>query len=255
MPSFISSNQCDKIIDQSRCTFVLNLYYQNVGGMNSKIHSLFNSISTGDFDLIINSETWLSDCVYSSELVDHDLFSVFRCDRNFTTLGLSRGGGVLLLARSTLSVEMVDVSAIRKSEPSLDVVCCKVMLNSLTHVHVFVLYFPPFLTTSDFFTALKCLELMISSFSSKVLLVDDFNAPGFGCVGGGVSDSKCSAVTNFLSILNLSQQNIVYNDLGRLLDLLVADYNCEVHCAAKLSHKVKMNRSFLYFTSSAISLC
>jgi hypothetical protein len=70
---------------------------------------------------------------------------------------------------------------------------------------------------------------MISSFSSKVLLVDDFNAPGFGCVGGGVSDSKCSAVTNFLSILNLSQQNIVYNDLGRLLDLLVADYNCEVH--------------------------
>jgi hypothetical protein len=151
MPSFISSNQCDKIIDQSRCTFVLNLYYQNVGGMNSKIHSLFNSISTGDFDLIINSETWLSDCVYSSELVDHDLFSVFRCDRNFTTLGLSRGGGVLLLARSTLSVEMVGVSAIRKSEPSLDVVFCKVMLNSLTHVHVFVLYFPPFLTTSDFF--------------------------------------------------------------------------------------------------------
>jgi hypothetical protein len=28
-----------------------------------------------------------------------------------------------------------------------------------------------------------------------------------------------------------------------------------VHCAAKLSHKVKINRSFLYFTSSAISLC
>jgi hypothetical protein len=28
-----------------------------------------------------------------------------------------------------------------------------------------------------------------------------------------------------------------------------------LHCAAKLSHKVKMNRSFLYFTSSAISLC
>jgi hypothetical protein len=31
---------------------------------------------------------------------------------------------------------------------------------------------------------------------------------------------------------------------------------CEqLHCPPKLSHKVKMNRSFLYFTSSAISLC
>jgi hypothetical protein len=70
---------------------------------------------------------------------------------------------------------------------------------------------------------------MISSLSSKVLLVGDFNAPGFGCVDGCVSDSRCSAVTNFLNILNLSQHNVVYNDLGRLLDLLIADFNCEVH--------------------------
>jgi hypothetical protein len=66
-------------------------------------------------------------------------------------------------------IEMVDVSAIRTIVPSLDVVCCKVMLNSLTHIYVFVLYFPPFLTISDFLTALECLELMISSLSSKVL--------------------------------------------------------------------------------------
>jgi hypothetical protein len=44
-----------------------------------------------------------------------------------------------------------------------------------------------------------------------------------------VSDSRCSAVTNFLNILNLSQHNVAYNDLGRLLDLLIADFNCEVH--------------------------
>jgi hypothetical protein len=91
------------------------------------------------------------------------LFSVFRYDRNFATLSLSRGGGVLLLARNTLSVEMVHVSAIRTIVPFLDVVCCKVMLNSLTHIYVFVLYFPLFLTISDFLTALECLDLMISS--------------------------------------------------------------------------------------------
>jgi hypothetical protein len=83
---------------------------------------------------------------------------------------MSRGGGVLLLARNTLSVEMVDVSAIRTIVLSLDVVCCKIMLNSLTHIYVFVLYFPPFLTISDFLTALECFELMISSLSSKVFL-------------------------------------------------------------------------------------
>jgi hypothetical protein len=105
------------MISQSRSTFVLSLYYQNVGGMNSKINYFFNSASTCDFDLIAISETWLSDCVYSSELVDHDLFSLFRCDRNFATLALSRGGGVLLLARNTLSVEMVDVSAVRVCLP------------------------------------------------------------------------------------------------------------------------------------------
>jgi hypothetical protein len=60
-------------------------------------NSFLNSAPTCDFDLIAISETWLSDCVYSSELIDYDLFSVFRCNRNFSTLGLSRDGGVLLL--------------------------------------------------------------------------------------------------------------------------------------------------------------
>jgi hypothetical protein len=37
---------------------------------------------------------------------------------------------------------------------------------------------------------------------------------------------------------------------------LIAGKNIDnKHCAAKLAHKVKINRSFLYFTSSAVSLC
>jgi hypothetical protein len=72
----------DEVIDYNHAAYGYDkclAHQQNVGGMNSRINYFFNSTSTCDFDLIAISETWLSDCVYeySSELVDHYLFSVF----------------------------------------------------------------------------------------------------------------------------------------------------------------------------------
>lgn len=68
----------------------LNIYYQNVQGLNSKLNNLKLSLSVSDYDIIILTETWLNVCVF-----DHELLTVvFR--RKFVLTGKSISGGVLV---------------------------------------------------------------------------------------------------------------------------------------------------------------
>jgi hypothetical protein len=50
-----------------------------------------------DTDVIIGTETWLNDSIYSSEVIPTDQFDVYRNDRVN-----SKGGGVLVAVRKTL---------------------------------------------------------------------------------------------------------------------------------------------------------
>lgn len=76
-------------IDTKRCH--LSMYYQNVRGLNTKLIDLFNATSNCDFDILCFTETWLSPHIFDSELCC-DKYTVFRCDRRFEEINLSRGG-------------------------------------------------------------------------------------------------------------------------------------------------------------------
>mgnify|MGYP005982009899 FL=1 len=89
-----------------------NFQYQNVGGMNTKLFRFFKSATGCGSDLIAVSETWLTDSVSSLEIVDSNLYNVFRKDRCFDTLGVTRGGGVMLLVRKQFQVECIDLEQI-----------------------------------------------------------------------------------------------------------------------------------------------
>ncbi|KAK9695193.1 hypothetical protein QE152_g33031 [Popillia japonica] len=68
---------------------------ENVRSIRGKVDEFACSISQEEFDFVALSETWLSAEISSSEFFP-DRYRVFRCDRDFATCGLARGGGVLL---------------------------------------------------------------------------------------------------------------------------------------------------------------
>lgn len=70
-------------------------------GLNSKINTFYNAVSMGEFDVLALTETWLDSHVNNGELFT-DEYDIFRSDRDFSHLGLSRGGGVLLAIKSRL---------------------------------------------------------------------------------------------------------------------------------------------------------
>ena len=58
---------------------------------------MLNLITSTDTDVIIGTETWLNDSIYSSEVIPTDQFNVYRNDRVN-----SKGGGALVVVRKTL---------------------------------------------------------------------------------------------------------------------------------------------------------
>ncbi|KAF2897762.1 hypothetical protein ILUMI_08425 [Ignelater luminosus] len=87
---------------------IIQCYYQNVRGLNTKISEFFCHLLVCDFDAIFLTETWLSDSVSSAELF-HKNYTVYRKDRDFTTTGMSKGGGVLLAVNSFIKSSQVDL--------------------------------------------------------------------------------------------------------------------------------------------------
>ncbi|XP_062703999.1 uncharacterized protein LOC134286403 [Aedes albopictus] len=115
----------------------LRIYYQNVRGLRTKIEDFFLTVSELDYDVIVLTETWLDDRVFSSQLFGAD-YSVFRTDRSAHNSNKSRGGGVLIAVSSHLncSLDPAPVS------DRLEQVWVKVILPA-NNVSIGVFYLPP----------------------------------------------------------------------------------------------------------------
>jgi len=74
----------------------LNIYYQNVRGLRTKLVNLRSFLPLFlSYDILILTETWLIPNIPDSEL---SLFGyqIFRLDRNIQNSPHSRGGGVFI---------------------------------------------------------------------------------------------------------------------------------------------------------------
>lgn len=58
----------------------LRIYYQNVRGLRTKIDDFYLAVGEKEYDVIVLTETWLDECIFSSQLFGNN-FSVFRTDR------------------------------------------------------------------------------------------------------------------------------------------------------------------------------
>lgn len=209
----------------------LHCVYQNVGGFNTKLCSFFTAASGSDCDVIAVAETWITPNVLSSEIIDCNLYSVFRSDRRFEDLGVTRGGGVLLAVKNLYQPALVDLDGIVTSLPHVDIACCRVKLaNSV--LYIFVLYIPPGATVDDYAQLFECLEMFEALYGSNFVIFGDFNITNYvrymELGDSGFVDGTGVLLDQFLDFFDAKQFNNVHNSRGRMLDLIVSNLECAV---------------------------
>lgn len=199
------------------------LYYQNVRGLNTKINILSSSLYISDYDALIFTETWLKNSTYNSELLDLDIFNVYRDDR------VDRiGGGVLLAIKTRYVSGFVNLTPAIQSTPHINIIACKIQLVSFSFILV-AIYITPSISLYEFEEFFESLSGLCSTWSTNFMIVGDFIVPNLiHYVNSGMCDSKSSILQNFMDIHHLCQYNDIYNINNRYLDLAIATFPCEV---------------------------
>ncbi|PNF20040.1 hypothetical protein B7P43_G05817 [Cryptotermes secundus] len=199
-----------------------DIYYQNVRGLRTKQVELYDNICSTDYNIICLTETWLNDLCYDHNLFP-DCYTVFRSDR--ASVNKTRGGGVL----TALS------SKIRSCKRRYDLESCDECvwveiptsdgLNLLIGNH----YFPPDANPENIANYFRFLENNLDTHNFRVIMVGDFNAPGFDWKSGLAlpnshyySKLKGDAIYTSTCLLNLNQ--CIDNVSGsNLLDLIFSN--------------------------------
>lgn len=202
----------------------LSILYQNTRGLRSKTTDVFNSIAQSSLEIIALTETWLNASISDCELFGSE-FNVYRADRNFLLRDVTRGGGVLIGVHEKFVSAQVNLSV--NAFPQLqyiDVVAVKVMLN-VSYVYLINLYIPPNTPFEEFRGFFEALESLHFLYDSKLVVLGDFNIPEYAC---NTRTAKTSALDNFSDFFGLTQNNFVFNQNNKLLDLVLTNWSCLV---------------------------
>lgn len=139
-PSLKNANLCPQQPHPTRLCIMnekpLSVFYQNVRGLRTKSSEFYIASSSCNYDVIALSETWLNESHLDSEFFSND-FVVFRCDRNYSSMDMTRGGGVLLAIRSNIKCK-----ELTQTTPDLEIVSVEMRYAGQT-VIVVVLYIRP----------------------------------------------------------------------------------------------------------------
>ena len=146
--------------------------------MRSKVVDFFNAISSANFDIIAITESWLKNDISDSEIFPHN-YVVFRKDRITEGSKVSRGGGVVLAFKDTLSTTNLDLSIFNEMLPMIDIVGAKLQGTNFVKLYVLLIHLPPSTSFDDFSLFFELLSSLKILGDDKVLILGDFNTPLF----------------------------------------------------------------------------
>ena len=123
------------------------------------------------YNVIILTETWLNDSFFDSELVCEN-WVLFRMDRDYEGLGLTRGGGVLIAIHKSIPCSSVDLVLDRTIEQTW----AKIVTENLS-LFIGVAYVPPSSPLDVYESNLRQIEAIINhmKFQDNCLLLGDWN--------------------------------------------------------------------------------
>jgi hypothetical protein len=190
-----------------------------VRGMNTKLNDFLLAVQSEYFDLIVITESWLSNAVHDSEFIDAR-YNVFRCDRSFEASKKTRGGGVLVAVRRQLGVGTV----LCRPASSYEIVQVQLILNNNFKMFVTAIYLSPNASLNDYNDCFDFCEDNPSLLCSDNLVLGDFNLSEITdkYFNFNVGSNKAKRLGNFISLLNLNSFNNIKNSHGRTLDLILS---------------------------------
>ena len=166
---------------------LLTILSVNIRSLLPKINDLSLLLLLFLIDILCMCETWLSSDISSSELYLPG-FTLFRTDRS------RKGGGVAIYARSPLNPVLQPLSP-----NSLEL--CSISVSSGNHtfnIDIVCFYRPP-TASSDVDSLIDLLSSQGPSFTSRLILVGDFNI-NFEAPPSTVLANQLSAISDTLSL-------------------------------------------------------
>lgn len=206
-------------------------YYQNVGGLRTRLDTLRANIDLSFYDFIFLSESWLNDDFSVSE-VKFSNYETYRCDRDFSISNKSRGGGVLILVNSRFRSRLVPCAP---STLSFDHVFVSLELCGVTYI-LGCTYIPPASSLDVYLEHCHTVELLHAAYrDAHFFLAGDYNLTSavwtsveevgmmVECSSSSVSSVAASRVCESFNGLSFRQVNSLPNNHGVFLDLLFSD--------------------------------
>lgn len=155
------------------------------------------------YDIIIVTETWLTPDFIDSELGLYN-FKIFRLDRNPFNSSHSRGGGVLIAVKSTVTTSPVILNL-----SDVEQVFAILSLNSTTFL-IGSIYLPPLSSPSVIELHFSTLDHLLTTYKpNSIIIFGDYNLPGvswsfdeFGLTATGNLSPSSSLIMDYFSFLN-----------------------------------------------------
>lgn len=211
---------------------LLNLYYQNVRGLNGKTHLIYPQTAALFFNLICFTETWAQEGLYNSEIFPADHYDVYRRDRDLDLCGKSSGGGVLIAVKRPLGARRMYGFEC----PGLKALWIRIDLE--IPLYICCVYLPNRSVATPYQLFFKSLQDSIAQIEDddfKILIVGDFNMASFNWrlqPDGSLlpvnylsddANGMNAALVHTMNCFDLLQFNQLTNASGRTLDLILCD--------------------------------
>lgn len=188
---------------------IIDLYYQNVRGLRTKLVEFRNGLSQLNSDLFAITESGCNQSIEDCEIIPNG-YQILRCDR---TDGRKQGGALLIASRR-YELRRVNIPFVLIDNCVFEMLCATVFLNNHFLFFCCVVYIPPNSSEDDYLTMFRIIEEFCTKYK-QIIVVGDFNM------------YSCPLNINnyfeyFMSFCEFSQCNTVINSLGRQLDLVLS---------------------------------
>lgn len=144
----------------------MDIFYQNVNRIRSKISETNINILNCNYDIICLTETNFNESVFDRELVD-SRYNVYRRDRQSTGSSKRDGGGVLVAIK-----KQINSIRLNSWETSFEDIWLKVQYDT-SIFYLCVCYLPPHLSADDLSTFYDHVQCNINNkiHNQKVLII------------------------------------------------------------------------------------
>lgn len=193
-------------------------------GLRTKTKELYDNILANNYDVIVFTETGLSDSYLDAEIVDNR-YTLYRQDRNYKEVNKKRGGGVLVAVLNKYESKQL----FNNNNSAIECLWIKINLRYESLI-VSVVYFPPNSKMDIYAYYWESMEKLETITNSNIVIMGDFNlyevnGPDYDFTEGSkISKLMCK----YMNMYNLRSVNGIVNNTGRTLDLVLTSLDCSV---------------------------